>query len=168
MPTAGPSASRIQAVRQPTPSVGASRPTPRIVIPVRMKPVASWSDSADPAVPGGESSETAAENWAESAITVIPQTRPTAVTSAGVAPNRNPIKIAVPPLPAIAAIVSVVRPRVSASAPATTQPMPPLATTTKAAAADVPGSTVPAATNDAARNAGTHVHIAYNSHMWPR
>ena len=57
-------------------------------------------------------------------------------------------------------IVTVVRPWSSARAPATTQPMPPLATTTNAAAAATLGSVVPAAANDAARNTGTQVHIA--------
>ena len=73
IPTAGPSARSTQATRQPPASVGSRRPTPRIVTPVRTKPPASWRDSAEPAVPGGASSEIAAENWAESATTVRPQ-----------------------------------------------------------------------------------------------
>ena len=91
-----------------------------------MKPLASWKDSADPAVPVGASSETAAENWAESATTVRPQPRLTSVTRIGSAPNRSPTAMADRPLPAIAAIVSVVRPSLSASAPATAQPIPPI------------------------------------------
>ena len=45
---------------------------PTIVTPVRTNPAASWSDRAEPAVPVGASSDTAAENWAESATTVSP------------------------------------------------------------------------------------------------
>ncbi len=131
-----------------------------MVTPVRMKPPASCRDSAEPAVPGGASSETAAENWAESATTVRPQPRDTSVTTMGSAPNRSPTATADRPLPAIAAIVSVVRPSLSARAPATAQPIPPTATTAKAVRLALAGSSEPAAANEAAMNSGSHVHIA--------
>ena len=62
IPTNGPNASDPNAIRQPVPSAGSSAPTDRIVAAVRTNPAAVWSESAEPAVPGGESSETAAEN----------------------------------------------------------------------------------------------------------
>ena len=50
IPTTGPRARTIQASRQPSAPVGSSRPTPRIVTDVRVKPTAVWTDSAEPAV----------------------------------------------------------------------------------------------------------------------
>ena len=66
---------------------------------------------------------------------------------------------------AMAAIVTVVRPMRSAKIPATTQPIPPDATTTKAARLAIPTSSTPAAANAARRKSGIHVHIAKSSHM---
>ena len=77
IPTTGPRARMIHARRQPSAPVGSSSPTPRIVTLVNVNPTAVWTDRADPAVPGGASSETADENCAESATTVTPQTRAT-------------------------------------------------------------------------------------------
>jgi hypothetical protein len=68
----------------------------------------------------------------------------------------------------MAAMVTVVRPSRSATMPATTQPMPPAATTRKAAKEARAGSVSPDAAKLAARKSGSHVHIAYSSHMWPR
>ena len=95
-------------------SPGSRRPTPTIVTPVSRKPAAVCSASADPAVPGGASSLMAVENWAESAITVMPQTTSTARMTAVGAPNRRPAAIALDPESAMAAIVRVVRPSLSA------------------------------------------------------
>ncbi len=67
-----------------------------------------------------------------------------------------------------AAMVSVVRPRRSASAPARMQPSPPEATTANAARLAVPASVAPVRASEAARNTGIQLHIAYSSHMWPR
>src|SRR5712671_1852741 len=118
IPTAGPRARTIQASRQPSPPFGSIKPTPRIVNPVSVKPTAVWTDSADPAVPGGASSETAVENWAESATTDAPQIRATIVRSQGGAPNNSPARTADDPEIAIATIVVAVRPNRSATAPA--------------------------------------------------
>ena len=93
-------------------------------------------------------------------MTVRPQTRQTIVTTIGSAPKRSPTAIADRPYAAIAAIVSVVRPSRSASAPATAQPIPPIATTANEAKLAPAGSSAPAAANDAAMNSGNHVHIA--------
>ena len=63
-------------------------------------------------------------------MTVRPQARPTSVTTARAAPRTRARRRArTRRSPAIAAIVSVVRPSRSARAPATTQPTPPIATT---------------------------------------
>ena len=61
-----------------------------IVTEVSRKPIATWSDRADPAVPGGASSDTADENCAESATTVIPHTSATAKTIGAGEPNSRP------------------------------------------------------------------------------
>src|SRR6185369_17330486 len=99
--------SRPNATRQLVPSPGSRSPTPRIVTPVSRNPAAVWIARAEPAVPGGASSEIAVENWAESATTVTPQTTASARVSAGGAPNRKPTEIAQLPERAIAIIVSV-------------------------------------------------------------
>ena len=132
------------------------------------KPVAVWSASADPDVPGGASSLTAVENCAESATTVMPQTTTTASSSHVGAPNRRPASTAQVPDSAMAAMVSVVRPSRSASAPAATQPRAPAATTRKAMALEAAGPALPLAARLAARKIGTQVHMAYSSHMCPR
>ncbi len=57
---------------------------------------------------------TAAENWAESATTVKPQTRATRTSHPGRS-NVNPITAAHAPLPTIASMVTAVRPMRSAA-----------------------------------------------------
>ena len=170
IPTAGPSASMTQkrsAIRRRRSDRAA--PTPRIVTPVRMKPIASCNDSADPAVPGGASSETAAENWAESAMTVRPQTSADDVDHRGRRTEQEP---------------DDERGRAAPGHRRDRQRRPPEPVGEDAGddAADAAdrddgerrqrwpraGSSTPAAANDAARNSGSHVHIAYSSHMWPR
>ena len=93
---------------------------------------------------------------------------PRARTSGTGAPKARPTSTAHVPETAIAAIVVVVRPTRSATAPATTHPTAPAATTTKAARLASAGSVTPAAARLATKNSGTHVHIANSSHMWPR
>ena len=132
---------------------------------VSRKPAAVWTASAEPAVPAGASSDTAAENCAESATTVIPQTMATTRVTATGAPKSSAEAIALSPDAAMAAIVVVVRPTRSASSPATMQPMPPLATTANAAELARTGSAAPAVAKLAARKSGIHVHMAYSSHM---
>ena len=78
-----------------------------------------------------------------SATTVTPHTIAIATVTAGKAPKANPAATALVPETAIAAIVSVVRPRRSARRPARTQPMPPEATTANAAALASAGSPRP-------------------------
>ena len=74
---------------------------------------------------GLESSTTLAENCAESAITAMPQTMQNATSSQGGLPNRNPASTAQLPLNSMAAMVSVVRPKRSASTPPARQPKAP-------------------------------------------
>ncbi|MFO7533838.1 MAG: hypothetical protein R6W93_15375 [Candidatus Limnocylindrales bacterium] len=113
-----------------------------------------------PAVPGGVSSVTAAENCAESATTVTPQITATSVVRSGSAQKLCAVTTAALPLIAIAMMVSVVRPARSASSPAPMQPTPPTATTTKATRLAMAASSTPAAAKLASRNTGIHVHMA--------
>jgi hypothetical protein len=158
----------IQASRQPSAPAGSSNPTPRIVTLVSVKPTAVWTDRADPAVPGGASSDTADENCAESATTDTPHTRATRTTIGTGAPNRIPATTADVPEVASAAIVVVVRPTRSAIAPATADPTPPAATTAKAVREATAASSIPASAKLAIRKIGIHVHIAKSSHMCPK
>jgi hypothetical protein len=119
-------------------------------------------------VPGGASSLTAVENWAESAITLMPHTTSTTTSTTVGAPNSSPATTALEPETAMAAMVSVVRPSRSASAPAATQPMAPAATTRNATPLAPAAGTSPEMARLAAMKAGTQVHMAYSSHMWPR
>src|SRR5918995_5819091 len=134
---------------------------PRIVTPVRRKPTEVCSARALPAVPGGDSSLTAVENCAESATTVMPHTTTTARMIQVGAPNSRPAATALEPDNSIAAIVRVVRPRRSASAPAATQPSAPPATTRNAIALAAGALTSPLTARLAARKVGTQGHIAY-------
>ena len=88
-------------------------------------PTAVCRDSAEPAVPGGASSETAAENWAESAMIVTPHTMPTQDDDRDRRPEQDPHQTAQVPDAAIAPIVVAVRPTRSATSPATTHPTTP-------------------------------------------
>ena len=93
-------------------------------------------------------------------MTVIPHTTQTASTTTVGAPNRSPAATALEPDSAMATIVSVVRPRRSARAPAATQPMAPAATIRKATPLAPSASTLPETARLAAMKAGTQVHIA--------
>src|SRR6185312_11019538 len=125
--------------------------------------------SAVPTYSGGESSVTHAENCAESATMLTPQANVIAPRISGDAPARyaKPTPNAQNPLITIAVMVVVVRPKRSATNPATTHPMAPDATVANAIMLGVArGRACWAAT--AAQNSAIQLHIAYSSHMWPR
>ena len=106
-------------------------------------------------------------NWAESATTKNPHTSVAAVTSTNGPPNRKPMARQHSPLTVMAWITSLSRPIRSAAHPPQTHPIPPAASAPKLASS-THARPWPAASLDAARNAGTHAHIAYSSHMCPR
>src|SRR5438034_8428527 len=93
---------------------------------VRRNPRLVWTVSIVPTREGSDSSAMLAENWAESATTVIPHTIQSPVKNTGLRPNSNPTNIEQVPLRTIAVMAMVVRPHRSASQPAITQPSPPL------------------------------------------
>src|SRR5574341_1263221 len=104
----------------------------------------------------------AVENWAESATIVIPQPIVSASVRSGGPPNVRPSVAAHAPERAIAAIVSVVRPHRSETAPPAQQPAPPAAMTTNAATlalrpAELPP---PLVRRLSARKRPIHAHIA--------
>jgi hypothetical protein len=133
-----------------------------IVTSVSVNPSAVCSVSIVPTRERSASSATDAENWAESATMLIPQTMHTATSATGEPPNSSPIVAAQLPLTAIATIVSVVRPSRSARTPAPTHPIAPDAIVTNAASlAAVPatsGGSVSAKL--ACRKTPIHAHIA--------
>ena len=98
-----------------------------------MNPSAVCTVSIVPTRARSASSAIDAENCAESATMLMPQTMHSATSHAGSPPKRNPIVAAQVPLTAIAAIVSVVRPSRSASSPAPTEPIAPAAIVANAA-----------------------------------
>src|SRR5204863_9355614 len=115
-PSTGPIDNTANAQRQPT-----ARTTGGIIqidTSVIANPTHVCVVRAVPTYAGGESSVTAVENCAESAMTLIPHTIATSRVSDGGPPKVSPISAAQAPLTAIAAIVSVVRPQRSAPAPA--------------------------------------------------
>src|SRR2546428_13918366 len=91
---------------------------------VSAKPTLVWVVSAVPTYAGGESSVTAVENCAESAMTVKPQTTPTRSVSQGGPPKVRPISSAQRPDSAMATIGKVVRPPRSDTLPPAYQPPP--------------------------------------------
>src|SRR5207244_11942031 len=100
---------------------------------VTVNPTAVWSVRIVPTRDGSASSAIDAENCAESATMLIPQTMHTATSTHSGPPNKRPIDAAQLPLTAIAMIVSVVRPRRSARKPAPMQPIAPDAIVANAA-----------------------------------
>ena len=90
VPRIGPIANGAKAQFQPTQSTQTG--ISWIVTSVRAKPAAVWVVSMVPVRPGGDNSLTQAENWADSAITEMPQTMQRARTSAGAAPKTNPAR----------------------------------------------------------------------------
>ena len=84
---------------------------------------------AVPTYAGGESSVIAVENWAESAMIVIPQTLASASVTSGGPPSVNPVTAAHAAEIAIATIVSAVRPQRSDAMPPSQQPSAPMAIT---------------------------------------
>jgi hypothetical protein len=127
-----------------------------------VNPSAVCSVSIVPTRERSASSAIAAENCAESATMLTPQTMQTATSAAGLPPNSKPIEAAQLPLMAIATIVSVVRPSRSARTPAPTHPIAPDAIVANAASfaaipADSGGIVV---AKLACRNTPIHAHIA--------
>src|SRR5438128_976244 len=116
---------------------------------------------------GSPSSVTQAENCAESATTLAPQIAAMLSSRIGCAPKANPIKRQQVPLMAIAADVTIVRPIRSAINPAMTQPAAPQPITRNEATSASDGSLLREERLARIMN-GTHVHIAYSSHMWPK
>jgi hypothetical protein len=114
---------------------------------------------------GSASSVTAAENWAESAMTAAPQTRPKASSAAAGQPWAQGVSRQHAPDTTMAVMATVVRPRRSAAQPAPTQPMAP-ATPMMAKAMRRAGC-MPSGPSALARNTASHVHAAYSSHMCP-
>src|SRR5262245_552030 len=110
------------------------------------------------------SSVTQAENWAESATTLAPQTAATIRRAEGGAPNKNPTTRQQLPLTIIAAEVTIVRPARSAIKPAITQPAAPQPITRNDATSASAGL-LPRWAKLARIMNGIQVHIAYNSHM---
>ena len=76
---------------------------------------------------GSLSSAMLAENWAESAMTVMPHTMATAMMIEGGPPSSQPIDAAHAPLAAIVPMVTVVRPHRSAQTPPSQAPSAPAA-----------------------------------------
>src|SRR5205809_198061 len=123
--------------------------------------------SAVPTSSRGASSLTAAENCAESATTVTPQTSSSGIITARGRANTKPTASAQAPDSVIAALVISVRPQRSAYLPPSQHPNAPLPTTANVTSAGA-APCAPRACSLAATNATSHVHIAYSSHIWPR
>src|SRR5262245_3421208 len=124
-------ASVAKAQRHPiAPTTGSSS---QIETLVSAKPTHVCIVRAVPTYAAGDSSVIAVENWAESAMTVMPHTIATASVSSGGPPNVSPIVAAQSALSAIAVIVAVVRPQRSDTAPPSQQPSAPMAITTNVA-----------------------------------
>src|SRR6266550_689211 len=103
------------------------------------------------------------ENWAESATTVKPHTRPIASASHADHCATSPIATAHDPDATIIAAVVWGRPQRSPSNPPATQPNAPAPITAKVAyAAPAPGPCT------ARKKTTNHAHIAYSSHMCPK
>src|SRR5689334_2566227 len=167
MPRAGPTARRRNAYLHPTASRNAGRR--RIETTVIAKPIAVWAVTAVPTYSGSATSVSAVENWAESAITAVPHTSMSTTTTAGASPYSAAAATQQAPLTAIAPIVTAGRPRASARTPPRMQPASPatpMAVNAASSTAVRDGSPSPDAAKLAAAYAGTHVHIAYSSHMW--
>ena len=111
----------------------------------------------------GLNSEIAAENCAESAITLNPHTNMIGASSHNGASTSSATAIAALPLTAIAPAAVTDRPTRSATQPPATAPPPPTAITANANPAANSGSP-PSRATTCARNSGIQAHIAYSSH----
>src|SRR6266567_9321425 len=116
---------------------------------------------------GSPSSVTQVENCAESATTLAPQTAAIKSRKTGFAPKNIPTARQQLPLIAIAHEVTTVRPTLSAITPAAKQPTAPQPMTRNDATSASAGLS-PCKARLARIITGTQVHIAYNSHMWPK
>src|SRR5258708_4432135 len=101
-----------------------------------------------------------AENWAESATTAKPQTRHRPTNTAGDPPYNRPTLRAQIPLTSNEPMVKVVRPKRSASLPASRLPRPPTPMTAKAARLAQVVLRFDSA-KLAIRKAGIQAHMAY-------
>src|SRR5947207_9095798 len=133
-----------------------------MVTSVSVNPSAVWSVSIVPTRDGSASSAIDAENCAESATMLTPQTMHTATSTHAGPPNKRPIDAAQLPLTAIAMIVSVVRPRRSARKPAPTHPAAPEAIVANAASLALVGAMAAGSVDAklAFKNTPIHAHIA--------
>src|SRR5882762_5546 len=139
-----------------------------IVAQVSRNPRLVWSVSAVPTYSRGASSLTAAENCAESATALIPQTSSNGMSATSVAPKSRPTTLAHVPDTTIAVLVTSVRPQRSAYFPPSQHPIAPLPTTANVTSAASPVTSASAARRAcslAAMNTAIQVHIAYNSHI---
>src|SRR4051794_13068159 len=141
---------------------------------VSRNPALVCSVSAVPTCVRGVCSVTSAENCAESATAVKPQTIARANRSGSGAPNRSGDARQHAALATIAAPATRALPHSSAHCPATTHPTAPLAIVTNArsdpialAAGRARDAAAPVL-SDVAAKAAIHVHIAYNSHICPK
>src|SRR5262249_43971205 len=151
---------------QGQPRASMMRGTAWIVAIVRRKPSEVWSVSAVPTESGAAVSVTIAENCAESETTKKPQMRAAPIRTQGLPEKRAPTISEQPPLTAIETLTTNGRPRRSATQPPHKDPSAPEAIAAKATAS---AACAPRERSDeAARNAGIQVHIAYSSHMCPR
>src|SRR2546430_1998739 len=130
-PSAGPNARAANAHDHPAPRTSGG--TSQIDAIVSANPTHVCVVRAVPTYAGGESSVIAVENWAESAMIVIPQTTASPSVTSGGPPNVSPTTAAHVPEIAMATIVRVVRPQRSDAPPPSQQPSAPAAITTNVA-----------------------------------
>src|SRR5205809_7334567 len=126
-PSAGPNARAANAHDHPAPRTSGG--TSQIDAIVSANPTHVCVVRAVPTYAGGESSVIAVENWAESAMIVIPQTLASASVTSGGPPSVTPVTAAQVAEIAIATIVSAVRPQRPDATPPSQQPSPPSAVT---------------------------------------
>src|SRR5687767_621468 len=134
---------------------------------VSRNPDAVWIVSAVPTYSLGATSATHAENCAESATTDMPQMNASTIVRLYDQVDAGPMTSAQVPLIAIAMMVTRARPIRSARIPAMTQPMAPAAITAKASTGAHNGA-MACSRPACARKTPIVLHIANNSHMWPR
>ena len=136
---------------------------------VNRKPAQVCAVNSVPIDAGSASSAILAENCAESAITEMPQHSATPPTSQTGASSSQPISAAHAPLTAIAPIVTVGAAKAIREYAA--EPCAERAGRDRAEGQPfrcrASGSGMPAAESSPQEH-GSHAHIAYSSHMWPR
>ena len=159
-PRNGPAARNKKVQCQPTAAlIGGTRWIDTIV---SRKPTQVCTVTMVPTCSASDSSTTLAENCAESATTVIPQTAQKTTSSHGGLPNRKPASTAQLPLRSMAPMVSVVRPQRSAKMPPARQPIAPTPMVAKAASLAQNGAAIAGEETMQAcsTKAAIHAHIA--------